>query len=223
MTAARALGLAVFGLASTLLSTAGEKRAHAQESRVDPSEELDVHKAPLPDTRLTYHSPVIHPTVAWGLAQLVPSPELAIGRQRHVEPSGNVDGSPSATWGLRWQLTPLLWSFGVHRSQSRWRTFVVDPIARQSGSLELSMSVEYIGGWVDRLLARPGVRVYLPVAQRGEYLSVSLGTSVYRYDGFRVAYDVGAYILGGMLGLQITLAPTNDALASIATLRIRYF
>src|SRR5690606_28490392 len=109
------------------------------------------------------------------------------------------------------------------RYQPRWRALVVDPIARHSGSLELSTSVEYIGGHVDRLLLRPGLRAYLPVVHRGEYLSVSLGTSVYAYDGLRVAYDVGAHVLGGFVGLRVTLAPRHAPLAGIAALALRYF
>ncbi|MBN9166070.1 MAG: hypothetical protein BGO98_49015 [Myxococcales bacterium 68-20] len=182
-----------------------------------------VHHAPQPDTSFGYHQAVPRPTLTWALLQLVPSPEVAVGRQRHIGPTGNIDASARAAFGLRWQLTPVLWSFGVHPSQSRWRYLVVDPIARHSGSLELSASVEYIGGHIDSVLVRPGLRAYLPVAHRGEYLSVSLGTSVYAYDGLRVAYDVGAYILGGTVGVQMTVAPTHAPLAAIATLRLRYF
>ncbi|MBX3208733.1 MAG: hypothetical protein KF764_27115 [Labilithrix sp.] len=197
-----------------------------EEARGEPASsvpEPEVHHAPLPDTSLGFQPAAPRPTLAWAALQLVPSPEVAVGRQRHVGPSGEVDAGPRAAFGLRWQLTPVLWSFGVHPSQPRWRTFVVDPLARQSGSIELSTSFEYIGGHVDRLLARPGLRVYLPVAHKGEYLSVSLGTSVYAYEGFRVAYDVGAYILAGTLGVQMTVAPAHAPLAAIATVRLRYF
>jgi hypothetical protein len=185
--------------------------------------ETTVRQAPLPDTSLTYHQPVLYPTLEWALFQLLPSPEVAFGRHRTIDVAGRIDSAPSPAFGLRWQLTPLLWSFGVHRSQSRWRFFIVDPFARQSGSLELSTAIEYIGGHVDRTLLRPTLRVYLPVAQKGEYLSASLGTSVYDYDGFRVAYELGAYVLSGMVGVQMTVAPTHDPLAAIATLRLRYF
>lgn len=182
-----------------------------------------VRHVPLPDTSLGYHQATPRPTLAWAMFQLVPSPEVAIGRQRNIEPNGNVDDGARAAFGLRWQLTPVLWSFGVHPSQSRWRYFVVDPIARHSGSLELSTSVEYIGGHLDSFLVRPGLRAYLPVVHRGEYLSFSLGTSVYAYSGLRVAYDVGAYVLSGAVGIQMTVAPTHAPLAAIATLRLRYF
>jgi hypothetical protein len=126
-------------------------------------------------------------------------------------------------FGFRWQLTPVSWSFGVHRAQPRWRVLVVDPVARHSGSIEIATAFEYIGGHVDRVLARPGVRAYLPILARGEYLSASFGTSVYDYDGLRVAYDVGMYVLSGFLGLELSVAPTHDPLAAIATIRLRYF
>lgn len=184
---------------------------------------VPVHQVPLPNTELEYHSPASYPTPLWALLQFVPSPEIAVGVAKRIGPDNVANTAPQTAFGLRWQLTPILWSFGVNRHQSRWRAFVVDPLARHSGSIELTSSFEYIGGHVDRLLARPGLRVYLPLIQKGESLSMSLGTSTYRYDGFRVAYDVGVYILSGLIGLQVTVAPTHDPLAGIATLRLRYF
>lgn len=216
-----ALHTSALGLScAALIALASDARADGAPSGVPVQ---DVHLAPLPDLRLGYHEEIPQPTLAWAAFQLLPSPEVAFGRHRRISPTGQAEADHAPAFGLRWQLTPVLWSFGVHPRQSRWRYFVVDPIARHSGSLELSASVEYIGGHVDRLLARPGLRVYLPLAQKGEYLSMSLGTSVYAYEGFRVAYDVGAYILGGFLGLQVTVAPTHAPLAAITTLRLRYF
>ncbi len=60
--------------------------------------------------------------------------------------------------------------------------------------------------------------------ERGEYLSASIGTSTYAYDDkMRVAYDVGAYVLYGIFGVQATIAPDNGPLMAIGTFRIRYF
>jgi hypothetical protein len=187
------------------------------------ADELDIHRAPLPDTKLGVKEIYPYPTFEWAVLQFLPSPELAFGKQNRIDPAGNVDPHIATAFGLRWQVTPLLWSFGVHRSQPRWRYFVVDPLARQSGSIELSTSFEYIGGHVDRVLARPGLRVYLPLTSGGENLSMSLGTSVYDYDGFRVAYEVGAYVLSGLFGVQVAVAPAHAPLATMATFRIRYF
>jgi hypothetical protein len=183
-----------------------------------------VRRIPLPDQHFEYSeiTPVLSPL--WVLAQLVPSPEIAVGSQRHIDASGHVDEGPRATWGLRWQLTPVLWSWGVHRSQSRWRWFIVDPLARHSGSIEASTAFEYIGGDIDRVLVRPGVRAYLPIAQKGESLSVSIGETVYAFDyGLRVGHEVGLYTLSGLVGLQVTIAPTHAPIQTIATLRLRYF
>jgi hypothetical protein len=212
----------IFSALMAALVFVSGRAALAEEASVSrPSPE--VHAIPLPDNTPTVHTVIPYPTLAWVALQALPSPEIAIGRQHRIDEAGGVDETMSTTWGLRWQLTPVLWSFGVHHSQTRWRTFVVDPLARQSGSIEFSTTFEYIGGNIDRFLVRPGVRAYFPLLQRGEYLSTSIGTSVYDYDGFRVAYDVGVYTFGGLLGLQMTLAPTHRPLAAIGTIRVRYF
>lgn len=195
----------------------------APVARASEPPPLDVHRAPLPEDGIAVHEPQPYPTLPWLAFQFLPSPELAFGKTKVVDVSGRVDDSLRTAFGLRWQLSPLVWSFGVHRSQSRWRYFVVDPFARHSGSIELSTSFEWIGGHFDGLIARPGVRVYLPLLEKGEKLSGSLGTSVYGADGLRVAYDAGLYVLNGFFGLQITVAPSHAPLATIATLRIRYF
>jgi hypothetical protein len=213
----------LFPLAALALAlSARPARAETTPRALEPPP-LEVHHAPLPDGELGYREVMPQLTPAWFVFQLVPSPELAFGRERHIDPTGAVDKSIHTDFGLRWELTPFLWSFGVHRKQVRWRSFVVDPIARQSGSLELSTGIEYIAGDVNAVILRPGLRVYLPVAQRGEYVSVSLGTSAYRFDGLRVAYDAGVYFLSGFLGFQVTVAPTHAPLAAITTFRIRYF
>ena len=88
----------------------------------------------------------------------------------------------------------------------------------------MPLHLEYVFGHVDRMIVRPGVRAYFPLVERGEYLSASIGTSTYAYDDkMRVAYDVGAYVLYGIFGVQATIAPDNGPLTAIGTFRIRYF
>src|SRR5689334_10224774 len=100
------------------------------------------------------------PTLLWMLAQTVPSPELGAG-------------GPSPVFGLRWQITPLLYSFGIYRKLSPWRLFVVEPLTRQSGSIELFVSPEFLAGdW----LARVGVHATFPVLERGEKLAFTIGS-----------------------------------------------
>lgn len=180
-----------------------------------------------PDATYSYAEPQLYPTLPWTMLQFLPSPEVAVGRARGADASGGRDASDAkteASFGLRWQITPVVWSWGTNRRISRWRFLVVDPLARHSGSLEASGTFEYIFGHVDRWIARPGVRAYFPLLQRGEYLSASIGTSIYSYDDkLRVAYDVGAYVLFGLFGVQATIAPDHGPLSAIGTFRIRYF
>src|SRR4051794_38438408 len=61
----------------------------------------------------------IHPTLLWTALQLVPSPEW------------RNDGSRSYA-GMRWQVTPLLYSFGINRKLSPWRTLIAEPTVRHS-------------------------------------------------------------------------------------------
>jgi hypothetical protein len=153
--------------------------------------------------------PRVHPTVIWTIAQLIPSPELVAGGDAHV--------------GLRWQITPVLYSFGINRRLSPWRAFVVEPLVRQAGSIELYGSPEYIGIH-DGLVLRAGVRSYFPLVEKGDYLSVSVGSSAFWFrDLGGAAFEVGAYALYGTIGLQLTYTPTVAPIAWITTFRIRYF
>ncbi|MFS8070909.1 MAG: hypothetical protein ACMG6S_31465, partial [Byssovorax sp.] len=92
--------------------------------------------------------PGVHPTLLWAALQLVPSPEW-MG-----------DGSRGYA-GMRWQVTPLLYSFGINRKLFPWRTLIAEPTVRHSGSLELFFSPEYLGkpgSFAERWLFRGGVR-----------------------------------------------------------------
>ncbi len=160
------------------------------------------------------HDPELELSLAWVLFQLVPSAQLGAGE----------DG---ALFGLRWQLTPLLYSFASDARLDRFRWFIAEPVVRQSGSIELFVSPEYLsldGGIGARFGVRAGLRSYFGLIARGEYLSMSLGSSYFRFgDQEGVAYEAGAYILFGSLGLQLTYAPGFDAASWLATLQLRYF
>jgi hypothetical protein len=160
-------------------------------------------------TRVRAPSPRL--TLEWALWQLVPSPELAVAE----------DG---LRFGLQWQLTPLSYSFGVDRRLSPWRAFIVEPVVRHSGSVELFFSPEYLARAGERFGFRAGVRSYFGLLHRGDYLSVSLGSAYMRFGrSDAVAYEGGAYVLFGMLGLQVTYAPALSDASWIGTLRVRFF
>lgn len=155
------------------------------------------------------HHPI--PTIPWMVTQLLPSPEI----------------TSSGSAGMRWQITPVLYSFGMYRKLSPWRFFVVEPLTRVSGSLEAFVTPELVDlgprpdHWV---VLRPGLRLTLPLVERGEYLSLSFAAGPWFHDG-----DVGSYWEGsaqtlfGILGLAFTMSPGLKGAEYTFTLRIRYF
>lgn len=155
-----------------------------------------------------------YPTPLWIAAQLVPSPEVIV--------TGG-----EAAFGLRWQLTPVLFSFGVRRGLNRWRVLVAEPLVRYSGSVEVYVAPEYLalpGEPAQQWGLRTGVRAHLPLVERGENLALFVGASHFLYRSeSSVGVELGANALWGLLGAQVTLTPRFlGEEAWIFTLRLRY-
>jgi len=165
----------------------------------------DVDAAREPDVALSF---------GWALMQLLPSPELGLGQE-------------GALFGLRWQLTPVLYSFATDARLSRWRWLLAEPIVRQSGSIELFASPEYLaldGGVAARFGVRAGLRAYFGLIGRGDQLSVSVGSAYHHFrDEQGISYEAGAYVLFGALGLVLTYSPGFEQATWVTTLRLRYF
>jgi hypothetical protein len=147
----------------------------------------------------------------WTAMQLVPSPLFVVG-------TGNAGG------GVRWQVTPIVYSFGI--AEKPVRAFVVEPVARHAGAVELYVSPEWAccaaagTSWI----GRGGARLYLPLVGRGESLSGSVGASYYRASGGDgLSMEMGAYALFGTVGLTITFSPTLAGRETILALALRYF
>lgn len=182
--------------------------ARAQENA--RSEPASTEPAPKPR--------VMSPAVAvgiWSVAQLIPSPLLVVGKE-------HVGG------GVRWQLTPLLYSFGI--AERPVRSFLVSPIARHSGSVELHVSPEWACCAPDERsswLVRAGLRLYLPLLEHGEKLSWSVGASYYRTAGARGdnggSADLGLFTFHGAFGLNVTVSPWLTRREVITALTIRLF
>lgn len=165
---------------------------------------------PLILATLGAEEPRIHPTLPWVGAQLLPSPELTLGDE--------------TGFGMRWQVTPLSYSFALHRSLSPWRSFVVEPLARQGGSIELHVSPEYLSVLDEEFGMRFGIRSYFPLVERGEYLSFSIGSSYLRFGSEGVqAWEAGFYVLSGFVGLEVAYAPALDPARFILALKVRAF
>lgn len=158
--------------------------------------------------------PDLRPTLPWLAAQAVPSAEWLIAD----------DG---LRFGARWQVTPLLYSFGIDPRLSPVRILIAEPIVRYAGSVELYGSPAYLAGGGslgDRWLLRGGVRAYFPLLHRGEYLAWSIGgAAVYHRDRAGATYEAGLYTLFGMLGIQAAYIPTPGLRAASLTLHVRVF
>lgn len=160
-------------------------------------------------------SPTLNPWLAagiWTAAQLVPSPLVVVG------PTG-------LRGGARFQITPLLYSFGV--AARPLRSFVIEPVARHTGAVELFLSPEWAccaprdeSSW----LARAGARVYLPMVLRGESLSASFGGSYYvAKPRGGAAVELGIYTLSSILGFTLTVAPRLEGREVIGALSLHYY
>jgi hypothetical protein len=158
--------------------------------------------------------PDVHPTLLWAAAQLLPSPEWRVTE-------GGV------RFGVRWQVTPFLYSFGINRKLSPVRFFVVEPLVRHAGSVELFGSPEYLAVtkvFQNNWLLRGGIRAYFPLAHRGDYLSCSIGGSAFYFrERVGASYEVGLYTLAGFAGVQVTYTPTTLLRSTTLTLSLRYF
>ncbi len=156
--------------------------------------------------------PLPHPTLPWVALQLIPSPGVVVAKGE-------------ASFAAQWAVAPVLYSFGIHRSLSPWRFFVVEPVVRHSGSLELRGGVDYLAipeRFGDRFGTRVGLRSYWPLLEKGESLSWSLGSSVGRFDGRTTAsYDLGLHTLLGILGAVVELTPTPDGARCTILMEVR--
>lgn len=159
--------------------------------------------------------PDVHASSLWIFSQFVPSPQFI-----SLKDSG-------LRFGFRWQVTPILYSFGINRKLNPWRFFVAEPLVRQNGSIELFFTPEWINltdKFKTNWMFRGGIRAYFPLYRRGEYLSGSLATSYYNYNGDQgISYEAGLYMFFGILGFQVSYSPDMKYAPWIFTIRLRYF
>jgi hypothetical protein len=188
-----------------IISSLGVKESKANNWKLNDSTQV----------KYKVTEPAVHPSSLWISSQFIPSPQFISVRDVGLK------------FGLKWQVTPLLYSFGINRKLSPWRYFVVEPLVRQNGSVELFFSPEWLNitdKFKTNWLFRGGVRAYFPLYRRGEYLSGSLAASYYNFNGEQgISYEAGIYLFFGILGFQATYSPDMKSAPWIFTIRLRYF
>ena len=71
---------------------------------------------------------------------------------------------------------------------------------------------------------RGGLRSYVPLLHRGEYLSASAGGSVFTLGGKAgVGFDAGLHTFGGIFGLRVGYSPTPGLRMTTLALELRVF
>lgn len=155
--------------------------------------------------------PDVHMTPAWLAAQLVPSPGVGWGPSK-----------PHLVLG--WQVTPVLYAFRLDPRLSPWRVMVVEPLVRQSGSVQIFVAPEYRSISTARFDCRVGVRSTLPLLERGEVLSVSLGTALQQAADIRSpSFEFALHTLFGFVGLSVQYAPIDRLRQWTTALSLRVF
>jgi len=140
----------------------------------------------------------------WLLAQLAPSPYL-------MHDANGTEGRLIS--GLRWNIIPFNFSFSANKYVSPAQFFFINPVRKFSGSIELFVQPEislasFKYGEMDRFGLATGSRITIPLKQRGEHLSMSVGGKyTFRKDriGDNNGYwgiETGIYAIFNMMGLQ---------------------
>lgn len=148
-------------------------------------------------------------TLNWILMRFIPSTNWT------YENIG-VNNQTDAAMGFRWQITPISYTFGVNDKLSRFRYLMVDPLARNSGSVEMYFQPEWnnFKNINHKWALNSGVRLYLPLSAYGEHFSTSFAVSNYSIANTNnLKLELGAYTLFGVFGVQFGYLP-NPAILS---------
>jgi hypothetical protein len=142
--------------------------------------------------------------LSWGLLQTIPSPVL-------FQDSNDKDAR--VIFGLRWQITPINISFRTNRFESPFQFFMINPVRKFTGSVELFLqpelaSDEFEYSDLSRFGLGAGSRLIIPISGDGQNISASVGGKYnYRKDfsGGNDHYfgiETGIYFIYGILGIQ---------------------
>jgi hypothetical protein len=149
----------------------------------------------------------------WSLVQAVPSPSFY---------QDNNNDNSRLQFGLKWNITPVNYSFNANKMITPLQFFKVNPMRRYGGSIELFIQPEwttsaYKYSDLSRFSVSPGLRMFIPFIEYGEYLagSISVKYSVRKnklneYKNV-FGFEFGTYILFGIVGLNYTYNFTDNS------------
>ena len=143
--------------------------------------------------------------ISWAIFQALPVPV-------YTEDAGESDSR--LQFGLRWNVTPVNISFNANKYVSDVQFFMVNPVRRFTGSIELFVQPEWAtAGFKKADLNRFGLgigsRIFVPVKNYGETFAASIGakytfrdSEMSEKNGY-FGFEGGIYALYGIFGLQL--------------------
>jgi hypothetical protein len=151
------------------------------------------------EVRSQDHPPNASKPLVWSLMQLAPNYSWTT--------------FPSAThFAFEWEAAPVLYSFGLNPLASPWKFFSATPVARFTGSVEAVLSAQVYTtkpgsshfGFSGQLLG------HIPLIERGEYASLTVGAARYAIDGEQHDFVVGGFsTFFGILQGTVKYAPES--------------
>ena len=162
--------------------------------------------------------------VNWTILQLIPNPAFIQETDKD---------NARLLFALRWEVTPINYSFSANKFISPLQFFKINPVRRFAGSAELFVQPEWTTGnfkyaSFDRFGVSSGIRIVLPLREKGESLAFSIGAKAnYRKDYISndntfIGVEEGIYFLGGMVGLQLNQNFSSQTKYNFS-LYIKYF
>jgi hypothetical protein len=162
--------------------------------------------------------------LSWTLLQAVPSPV-------YNHDANETDGRLS--FGLKWNIVPVNISFNANKYVSPVQFFMVNPVRRLSGSIEIfaqpevsTAGFDYAG--YDNFGISSGLRFTFPIKHYGEHLAGSVGAKWFHRNsdtGSEEDYygmEGGLYFLNGVFGLQGSYNFNRNSTYSIS-LNFKYY
>lgn len=164
-------------------------------------------------------------TPAWGQDRPVNENKMAIWLPLQLIPSFVLyQDDTRSRFGFEWEVTPVLYSFGMNDQISSWYSFVVEPTARFVGSVELTLAGQIFTAKAGTSYFSSSAQVmgFIPLFERGEHLTLNLGAGIYQIAGeTRVFKIAGISTLFGILHLHVKHA--DRPTAWIGSLEFRVF
>lgn len=138
-------------------------------------------------------TPNSNKVIVWLPLQLIPNLTL-------------FSGSSDSRFGFEWEITPVLYSFGINKYVSPWYAFIVEPTARFTGSVEFQIAGQIFTTKAGSSYFASSAHLmgYIPLIERGEHMTLNLGLGAYRIAGeTRLAKVAGVSTLFGIIHLNL--------------------